>query len=135
MKEFFVENWVALLSLLLSVLALFKDLIKEIFNYIAKQKEKGAANITINYINDKLIVSNKGLHYACNVKVYIDDIDIIKHPVFGISAKSMDLSYLSSGSSFSFKPLLTLSSKKTYTVSVMYDDSKSNRVVENIINI
>lgn len=135
MKEFLIENWIALLSLLLSIIALLKDLIKELFNYMVNKKEKSSAIITINYINDKLIISNKGMHIACNIRIYIDNIDIMEHPNFCVYAKSMDLSYLSSGSSISFKPLLTLSSKRAFTVSVMYDDSKSDCVVENIINI
>lgn len=134
--EYIIENWIAITALVISLITLFRDVIKDFIEYIKEKNEAKKAKITISFINDKLIISNKGIANAKNLRIYVDDDEIQKNSVFSAFARDMDFSMLSSNNSYTIKCIKTLNSKKSYKIKVIWEDEKSkNNIVEDIINI
>ncbi len=135
MLKYIANNWMALLALLISLLALFKDILKDIISYRNKKKELKKAEIKIRYINKQLIISNYGKAAAKNIKIFIDDKSIFDNTLFNVYAKEMNFSILTPGNSFGIKHVEVLGMEVNYKIKVIYDDeSKDNNVVEDIIN-
>ena len=134
--EYIIENWIAITALVISLITFFRDVIKDFIKYIKEKNEAKKAKITISFINDKLIISNKGIANAQNLKIYVDDEEIQKESVFSVFARDMDFSMLSSNNSYSIKCIKALNTKRNYKIKVIWDDKKSkNNIVEDIINI
>ena len=136
MLEFIRENWISLTALIISIIGFFKDNIKDIIQHSKTKKENKSAKITISYINQKLIISNKGQANARNLKILVDDIEIEHSDVFAAFARNMNFSFLSPNNSFGIKGILSMGTKRNFNVKVIWEDdnSKSN-YTEDIINI
>ncbi len=135
MIKYIIDNWMALLALLISLLALFKDVIKDIISYNNKKKDLKKADIKIRYINKQLIISNYGKSAAKNIKIFINDKSIFDTPLFNVYAKEMDFSILTPGNSFGIKHVEVLGMEVNYKIKVVYDDElKKNNEVEDVIN-
>jgi len=129
------DNLIALTALAISILAFFKDSIKDFLSSKEKKEKHNQANLTTLTANKKLIISNKGLAKATNVRVYIDGEDITENSVF--SAKHLDYSIINPGNSVGIEYHVVLNMEKTYfNVQVYWDDKhKKNKIHENIINL
>ena len=135
MLNFIKENWISLISLIVSIIGFFKDNIKDMIRHCKKVKENKKAKIIISYRNEKLIITNKGHSNARNVKIFIDDKEIEKNEIFGTFARDMNFSLLCSNNSFEIKITQCLSTKRSFYIKVFWDDDNSkNNQSENIIN-
>ena len=136
MVEFIKENWMSLTALIISILGFFKDNIKEIINYKKNKKESNSAKLTVTYLNQKLIISNKGKENAKNVNIFVDDVEIKSSPTFGGFSRSMDFSLLTPNNSFAIKSSTTLGSKRTFKIKLIWEDKNSkNNIIEDVINL
>jgi len=137
MLEYFKENWIAIVALLLSVITLLKDSIKDYKKNKKQVNESKKAMITISYINKQLIISNKGKSIAREIEVFVDGEEIKKNSVpFGAYAKNIDFSMLSPGNSIGIKILMTLEMKRNYKILVKWkDESSEENIIEDVINI
>lgn len=136
MIDFLKNNWMSLLALAISLIALFKDLIKELIIYQKNKKNLKKSKITIKYINKKIVISNYGECSAKNIRVYIDDTPILEHKDFAVFAKQIDFSLLTSQNSIGIKHLEYMGMQTNYKIKVIYDDeNKKNNEVEDIVNI
>lgn len=134
--EYIIENWIAITALVISLITFFRDVIKDFIKYIKEKNEAKKAKITISYINDKLIISNKGISNAQNLRIYVDNEEIQEKSVFSVFARDMDFSMLSPNNSYSIKHIKALNTKRNYKIKVIWDDKNSkNNMVEDIINI
>ena len=73
MWDFIKDNWIALVALIISIIGFFKDNIKDIIKVCKNKKINNSAVISVSYINEKLIISNKGKSNAMNIHIYIDN--------------------------------------------------------------
>lgn len=136
MWSFIKDNWISLIALIISVIGFFKENIKDILIHKKNKKEEKSAKITISYINNKLIISNKGKSNAKNVKIYVDNIEIEHSNTFSAFAKDMDFSILTPNNSFGIKSITSLGSKRNFNIKVKWeDDNSKNNCVEDVINI
>ena len=136
MMNFIKENWISLLALAVSIVALFKDIIKDLITYKVNKKEKLQAEIKIKYINKKIIISNYGKSSATDLRIFIDDTPIMEHNVFKVYADNIDFSLLTSNNSIGIKHLEYMGIKPNYKVKVIYNDEhKKDNMVEDVINI
>lgn len=136
MYEFIKENWISLIALIISVICFFKDNIKEIINHHKTKKENKSAKLTVSYLNQKLVISNKGKANAKNVNIFIDDIEIQNSATFGASSRNMDFSLLTPNNSFTIKSVVTLGTKRNFKIKLIWEDENSkNNITEDIINI
>ena len=60
MREYLTNNWIAILALAISVIALLKDIIKDIIQKNKETINNRKAIITVRIINKELIISNIG---------------------------------------------------------------------------
>lgn len=60
MKEYLANNWIAILALAISIIALLKDIIKDIIQKKKEDTNNKKAIITARIINKELIISNIG---------------------------------------------------------------------------
>ena len=100
MMDFIKENWMSLTALIISIIGFFKDNIKDIIQHFKTKKETKSAKITISYINEKLIISNKGQANARNVKISVDDVEVAHSSAFATFASNMDFALSSPNNSF-----------------------------------
>lgn len=136
MWDFIKENWMSLTALIISIIGFFKDNIKDIIQHFKIKKETKSAKITISYINEKLIISNKGQANARNVKILVDDVEIEHSSVFAAYARNMDFSLLSSNNSIGIKSIINMGTKGSFNIKVLWeDDNSKNNKTEDIINI
>lgn len=136
MIEFLKSNWMSLLALAISLIALFKDLIKELIIYKKNKKNLKKSKLAIKYINKRIIISNYGECTAKNIRIYIDETPILEHKVFSVFAKQIDFSLLTSQNSIGIKHLEYMGMQTNYKVKVIYDDEiKKNNEIEDIVNI
>ena len=136
MLEFLKENWIALVALLISIIGFFKDNIKDIIIAYKSMKSNNSAVISISYINEKLIISNKGKSNARNIKIYVDNENIISRGVFSVFAKEMNFSLLTPENSFCIKHFKYMGMKSSYNIKVTWEDNNSkNNIIEDIINL
>lgn len=137
MYEFIKENWISLIALIISIIGFFKDNVKEIISHRKTKKENKSAKLTVSYLNQKLIISNKGKANAKNIKIFIDDTEIQNSHNFGVFARQMDFSLLTPNNSFAIKSFFSLNDKKlNFKVRVIWeDDNSKNNESEDVINI
>lgn len=136
MYEFIKENWISLIALIISVICFFKDNIKEIINHQKTKKENKSAKLTVSYLNQKLVISNKGKANAKNVNIFIDDIEIQNSAIFGAFSSNMDFSLLTPNNSFTIKSIINLGAKRNFKIKLMWEDENSkNNITEDIINM
>ncbi len=58
MKEYLANNWIAILALAISIIALLKDIIRDIIQKKKEDTNNKKAIITARIINKELIISN-----------------------------------------------------------------------------
>lgn len=135
MREYLTNNWIAILALAISVIALLKDIIKDI---IPKNKEtinNRKAIITVRIINKELIISNIGKSSAKNIQILVDNKEI-NQSLFGAFSRQKDFSLLTSNNSIGIKYINGLDTKRNYKIKIMWEDDYSkNNVKEDIINL
>lgn len=136
MWDFIKENWIALIALLISIIGFFKDNIKDIIKHHKNKKMSKSAKITTSYINEKLIISNKGQSDARNLRIYIDDIEIEHSNMFSAFARNMDFSLLTPNNSIPIKSIITMGTKRSFKIRIKWeDDNKTDNEMNDIINI
>ena len=135
MKEYLVDNWIAILALIISLVALLKDIIKDVINKNNEIANDKKAKITARIINKELIISNIGRADAKNIKILIDDREI-NQSIFGPFSKQKDYSLLTSNNSIGIKYVIGLETKRNYKVKIMWEDEYSkDNIKEDIINL
>ena len=135
MKEYIINNWISILALIISLIALLKDVFNDI---ITKHKEKvdnKKAKITSRIINKELIISNVGKSSARNIEIWIDGKEIDKS-IFGTSSRQKDFSILTSNNSIGIRYIEALDIKRNYKVKICWeDDFSKNNTKEDVINL
>ena len=76
MKEYLINNWISILALIISLIALLKDIIKDTIQNKREKNNAKKAIITAKIINKELIISNIGKSSARNIQIWIDDKEI-----------------------------------------------------------
>ena len=76
MREYLTNNWIAILALAISVIALLKDIIKDIIQKNKETINNRKAIITVRIINKELIISNIGKSSAKNIQILVDNKEI-----------------------------------------------------------
>jgi len=136
MLNFIKENWMSLTALIISIVGFFKDNIKDIIIHNKAKKEDKSAKLMVSFINEKLIISNKGKSNARNITIYIDNIEIQKNDTFGAFAKNMDFSLLTSNNSIGIKSIIHTETKRNFKIKITWeDDNSKNNIIEDVINI
>ena len=136
MWDFIKDNWIALVALIISIIGFFKDNIKDIIKVYQNKKVNNSAVISVSYINEKLIISNKGKSNAMNIHIYIDTEDITESGLFAPFARDMNFSLLTPGNSFENKHIKHIGMKRNFNIKVTWEDNNSkNNFIEDVINI
>lgn len=135
MKEYLINNWIAILALLISVIALLKDIINDITKKNKETTNDKKAIITAKIINKELIISNIGKASAKNIQILVDD-EEINQSLFGPFSKQKDFSLLTSNNSIGIKYMTALDTKRNYKIKIMWEDEYSKKnVKEDVINL
>lgn len=135
MREYLTNNWIAILALAISVIALLKDIIKDIIQKNKENINNRKAIITARIINKELIISNIGKSSAKNIQILVDDKEI-NQSLFGAFSRQKDFSLLTSNNSIGIKYINGLDTKRNYKIKIMWEDDYSkNNVKEDIINL
>lgn len=135
MREYFINNWIAILALVISVIALLKDIIKDVIQKNEEAINNRKAIITARIINKELIISNIGKASAKNIQILVDDKEI-NQSLFGAFSRQKDFSLLTSNNSIGIKYIDGLDIKRNYKIKIMWEDDYSkNNVKEDIINL
>lgn len=135
MKNYLANNWIAILALSISIIALLKDIIKDIIQKEKEDTNNKKAIITARIINKELIISNIGKSNAKNIKIFIDDEEINKS-LFGPFSRQKDFSLLTNNNSVGIKYIDVLNTKRNYKIKIMWEDDYSkNNVKEDVINL
>ena len=135
MKEYLTNNWIAILALAISVIALLKDIIKDIIQKNKETINNRKAIITVRIINKELIISNIGKSSAKNIQILVDNKEI-NQSLFGAFSRQKDFSLLTSNNSIGIKYINGLDTKRNYKIKIMWEDDYSkNNVKEDIINL
>ena len=135
MKEYLANNWIAILALAISIIALLKDIIKDIIQKKKEDTNNKKAIITARIINKELIISNIGKSDARNIQIFIDDEEINKS-LFGAFSRQKDFSLLTTNNSIGIKYIDGLDTKRNYKIKIMWEDDYSKKnVKEDIINL
>ncbi len=135
MREYLTNNWIAILALAISVIALLKDIIKDIIQKNKETINNRKAIITARIINKELIISNVGKSSAKNIQILVDDKEI-NQSLFGAFSRQKDFSLLTSNNSIGIKYINGLDTKRNYKIKIMWEDDYSkNNVKEDIINL
>lgn len=135
MKEYLANNWIAILALVISIIALLKDIIKDIIQKKKEDTDNKKAIITARIINKELIISNIGKSNARNIQIFIDD-EEINESLFGAFSRQKDFSLLTNNNSIGIKYIDGLDRKRNYKIKIMWEDDYSKKnVKEDIINL
>ena len=135
MKEYLANNWIAILALVISIIALLKDIIKDIIQKKKEDTNNKKAIITARIINKELIISNIGKSNAKNIKIFIDDEEINKS-LFGAFSRQKDFSLLTNNNSIGIKYIDGLDTKRNYRIKIMWEDDYSKKnIKEDVINL
>ena len=135
MREYLTNNWIAILALAISVIALLKDIIKDIIQKNKETINNRKAIITVRIINKELIISNIGKSSAKNIQILVDNKEI-NQSLFGAFSRQKDFSLLTSNNSIGIKYINGLDTKRNYKIKIMWkDDYSKNNVKEDIINL
>lgn len=134
-KEYLINNWIAILALVISMIALLKDIIKDILQNRKEKTNNKKAIITARIISKELIISNIGKASAKNIQILIDDKEI-NQTLFGPFSRNIDFSLLTTNNSIGIKYIDGFDTKRNYKIKIMWEDNFSkNNVKEDIINI
>lgn len=135
MKEYLIQNWIAILALIISIITLFKDIINDVIKKHAENINSKKAIINCRIINKELIISNIGKSAARNIQVLIDNIEINKS-LFAVDAKQKDFSLLTPNNSIGIKYIRTLETKRNYKIRIIWeDDYSNNNFKDDVINL
>ncbi len=135
MKEYLANNWIAILALAISIIALLKDIIRDIIQKKKEDTNNKKAIITARIINKELIISNIGKSNAKNIKIFIDDEEINKS-LFGAFSRQKDFSLLTNNNSIGIKYIDGLDTKRNYRIKIMWEDDYSKKnIKEDVINL
>lgn len=135
MKEYLANNWIAILALAISIIALLKDIIRDIIQKKKEDTNNKKAIITARIINKELIISNIGKSNAKNIKIFIDDEEINKS-LFGAFSRQKDFSLLTNNNSIGIKYIEGLDTKRNYKIKMMWEDDYSKKnIKEDVINL
>lgn len=135
MKEYLANNWIAILALAISIIALPKDIIRDIIQKKKEDTNNKKAIITARIINKELIISNMGKSNAKNIKIFIDDEEINKS-LFGAFSRQKDFSLLTNNNSIGIKYIDGLDTKRNYRIKIMWEDDYSKKnIKEDVINL
>ena len=135
MKNYLSNNWIAILALAISIIALLKDIIRDIIQKKKEDTNNKKAIITARIINKELIISNIGKSNAKNIKIFIDDEEINKS-LFGPFSRQKDFSLLTNNNSVGIKYIDGLNTKRNYKIKIMWEDDYSKKnVKEDVINL
>ena len=135
MKEYLANNWIAILALVISIIALLKDIIRDIIQKKKEDTNNKKAIITARIINKELIISNIGKSNAKNIKIFIDDEEINKS-LFGAFSRQKDFSLLTNNNSIGIKYIDGLDTKRNYRIKIMREDDYSKKnIKEDVINL
>ena len=135
MREYLTNNWIAILALAISVIALLKDIIKDIIQKNKETINNRKAIITVRIINKELIISNIGKSSAKNIQILVDNKEI-NQSLFGAFSRQKDFSLLTSNNSIGIKYINGLDTKRNYKIKILWEDDYSkNNVKEDIINL
>ncbi len=135
MKEYLANNWIAILALVISIIALLKDIIRDIIQKKKEDTNNKKAIITARIINKELIISNIGKSNAKNIKIFIDDEEINKS-LFGAFSRQKDFSLLTNNNSIGIKYIDGLDTKRNYRIKIMWEDDYSKKnIKEDVINL
>ena len=135
MKEYLANNWIAILALVISIIALLKDIIKDIIQKKKEDTNNKKAIITARIINKELIISNIGKSDARNIQIFIDDEEINKS-LFGAFSRQKDFSLLTNNNSIGIKYIDGLDTKRNYRIKIMWEDDYSKKnIKEDVINL
>ena len=135
MKEYLINNWIAILALIISLISLLKDIIKDIIKKNRETANNKKAIITSRIINKELIISNIGKSSAKNIQILVDNKEI-NQSLFGAFSRQKDFSLLTSNNSIGIKYINGLDTKRNYKIKIMWEDDYSkNNVKEDIINL
>lgn len=135
MKEYLANNWIAILALAISIIALLKDIIKDIIQKKKEDTNNKKAIITARIINKELIISNIGKSDARNIQIFIDDEEINKS-LFGAFSRQKDFSLLTNNNSIGINYIDGLDTKRNYKIKIMWEDDYCKKnVKEDIINL
>lgn len=130
-----MNNWIAILALIISLIALLKDVIKDINQKNKENINDKKAVITAKIINNELIISNIGRCSAKNIRILVDN-EEINQSLFGAFSKQKDFSILTSNNSIGIKYVDGLDIKRNYKIKIMWEDDYSkNNIKEDIINL
>lgn len=135
MKEYLINNWISILALAISVIALLKDIIKDMTQKNKENINNRKAIITARVIGNELIISNIGRANAKNIQILVDNEEIDKS-LFGPFSKQKDFSLLTKNNSIGIKYIDGLDTKRNYKIKIMWEDNYSlKNVMEDIINL
>lgn len=135
MREYLTNNWIAILALAISVIALLKDIIKDIIQKNKETINNRKAIITVRIINKELIISNIWKSSAKNIQILVDNKEI-NQSLFGAFSRQKDFSLLTSNNSIGIKYINGLDTKRNYKIKITWEDDYSkNNVKEDIINL
>ena len=135
MKEYLANNWIAILALVISIIALLKDIIRDIIQKKKEDTNNKKAIITARIINKELIISHIGKSNAKNIKIFIDDEEINKS-LFGAFSRQKDFSLLTNNNSIGIKYIDGLDTKRNYRIKIMWEDDYSKKnIKEDVINL
>ena len=118
MREYFINNWIAILALVISVIALLKDIIKDVIQKNEEAINNRKAIITARIINKELIISNIGKASAKNIQILVDDKEI-NQSLFGAFSRQKDFSLLTSNNSIGIKYIDGLDTKRNYKIKII----------------
>lgn len=135
MKEYLINNWISILALIISLIALLKDIIKDTIQNKREKNNAKKAIITAKIINKELIISNIGKSSARNIQIWIDDKEI-NNSLFGAFSKQKDFSLLTNNNSIGIKYIDGLDTKRNYKIKINWEDGYSkNNTKEDVINL
>lgn len=135
MKEYLSNNWISILALIISLIALLKDVFKDIITKHKENVDNKKAKITSRIINKELIISNVGKSSARNIEIWIDGKEI-DESIFGIFSRQKDFSLLTSNNSIGIKYMESLDIKRNYKIKICWeDDFSKNNTKEDVINL
>lgn len=135
MKEYLANNWIVILALAISIIALPKDIIRDIIQKKKEDTNNKKAIITARIINKELIISNIGKSNAKNIKIFIDDEEINKS-LFGAFSRQKDFSLLTNNNSIGIKYIDGLDTERNYRIKIMWEDDYSKKnIKEDVINL
>ena len=120
-----------MMGTIMAIVDFIKENIIGFSSFKKRRKQEKSAILSVAYINNKLIISNKGKANAEDIEVYIDGKEIIESRTFGAHAQDIDFSILTPSNSIGIASAIDLGTKRNFKVKVIWKDKNSS---ENVIN-